>query len=52
MSRSASWGRATSAARSGRFAEILEKRMAVQNLFPVFLGYDLSEKKRLGIIAA
>ncbi len=34
------------------FAEILAKRMGVANLKPVFPGYDLGEKKRLGIVAA
>ena len=33
------------------FAEILEKRMGIGNLKPVFPGYDLGERKRLGIIA-
>jgi uncharacterized protein (DUF1501 family) len=34
------------------FAEILEKRMGLRDLKPVFPGYDLDEKKRLGVIAA
>ena len=33
------------------FAEILAKRMGFADLTPVFPGYELSEKKRLGIIA-
>ena len=33
------------------FAEILEKRMAVKNLSPVFPGHDLDAKKRLGLIS-
>src|ERR1700693_428043 len=33
------------------FAEILARRMAIGNLAPVFPGYALDEKKRLGIIA-
>jgi uncharacterized protein (DUF1501 family) len=33
------------------FAEILSGRMGIANLAPVFPGYDLSEKKRLGLIA-
>ena len=33
------------------FAEILAKRMTVARLEPVFPGYALDEKKRLGIIA-
>jgi uncharacterized protein (DUF1501 family) len=33
------------------FAEILEKRMRLLNLKSVFPGYDLDEKKRLGLIA-
>jgi len=33
------------------FAEILGKRMGICNLEPVFPGYALDEKKRLGIIA-
>ena len=33
------------------FAEILAKRMAIKDLAPVFPGYDLDEKKRLGLIA-
>jgi uncharacterized protein (DUF1501 family) len=33
------------------FAEILSKRMGVANLKPVFPGYALDEKKRLGVIA-
>ncbi len=33
------------------FAEILSKRLAVKDLKPVFPGYELVEKKRLGIIA-
>jgi hypothetical protein len=33
------------------FAEILEKRMRIADLKPVFPGYDLKEKRRLGIIA-
>lgn len=32
------------------FTEILEKRMAMKNLSPVFPGYDFDEKRRLGII--
>ena len=34
------------------FAEILAKRMAIVDLKPVFPGYLLEEKRRLGIIAA
>jgi Uncharacterized protein conserved in bacteria len=34
------------------FAEILAKRMGIVDLAPVFPGYDLDEKKRLGIIVA
>lgn len=33
------------------FAEILAGRLGIQNLVPVFPGYDLDEKKRLGVIA-
>ena len=33
------------------FAEILSKRMGISRLAPVFPGYELDEKKRLGIIA-
>ncbi len=33
------------------FAEILEKRMAVKSLAPVFPSYDLDAKKRLGLIS-
>jgi uncharacterized protein (DUF1501 family) len=33
------------------FAEILSKRMGVASLKPVFPGYSLDEKKRLGLIA-
>jgi uncharacterized protein (DUF1501 family) len=32
------------------FAEILEKRIGIANLKPVFPGYDLGERKRLGVI--
>ena len=34
------------------FAEILAKRLGIGNLKPVFPGYALDEKKRLGIIGA
>ncbi len=34
------------------FAEVLSKRLGVANLRPVFPGYDLDEKKHLGIFAA
>jgi uncharacterized protein (DUF1501 family) len=34
------------------FAEILAKRMGLTNLSAVFPGYDLDEKKRIGLIAA
>ncbi len=34
------------------FAEILEKRMRISNLQPVFPGYRLDEKKRLSLTAA
>jgi uncharacterized protein (DUF1501 family) len=34
------------------FAEVLDKRMAIKNLSAVFSGYDLDEKKRLGVITA
>ena len=34
------------------FAEILETRMGISNLQPVFPGYRLDEKKRLGLTAA
>ena len=34
------------------FAEVLEKRMGIGNLAPVFPGYDCDEKKRLGVITA
>ena len=34
------------------FAEILTKRMGIADLKPVFPGYVLDEKKRLGIIGA
>ncbi|MCA1581929.1 MAG: DUF1501 domain-containing protein [Acidobacteria bacterium] len=33
------------------FAEILARRMGIANLKPVFPGYGLDEKKRLGVIA-
>ncbi|HXM77119.1 MAG TPA: DUF1501 domain-containing protein, partial [Thermoanaerobaculia bacterium] len=33
------------------FAEILSKRMGLKNLAPVFPGYEVDEKKRLGLIA-
>ena len=33
------------------FAEILARRMGIKNLAPVFPGYGLEEKKRLGIIS-
>jgi uncharacterized protein (DUF1501 family) len=33
------------------FAEILEKRLGVSNLQPVFPGYRLDERKRIEIIA-
>jgi uncharacterized protein (DUF1501 family) len=33
------------------FAEILGKRMGIADLKPVFPGYALDERKRLGIIA-
>ena len=33
------------------FAEVLVKRLGVKNLAPVFPGFDLNEKKRLGVIA-
>ena len=33
------------------FAEILERRMSLRDLKPVFPGYMLEEKKRLGVIA-
>jgi uncharacterized protein (DUF1501 family) len=32
------------------FAEILSKRNGIRNLAPVFPGYNLDEKKRLGLI--
>jgi hypothetical protein len=34
------------------FAEILEKRMSLRDLKPVFPGYTLDDKKRLGVIVA
>jgi len=34
------------------FAEILDKRMGVANLAPVFPGHQLDEKKRPGVVAA
>jgi uncharacterized protein (DUF1501 family) len=34
------------------FAEVLAKRLAIGNLKPVFPGYDLDDKKRLGLIAS
>jgi uncharacterized protein (DUF1501 family) len=33
------------------FAEVLSKRLGVKDLKPVFRGYDVDEKKRLGLIA-
>ena len=33
------------------FAETLSRRMGVKDLAPVFPGYALDEKKRLGLIA-
>jgi uncharacterized protein (DUF1501 family) len=33
------------------FAEILEKRLGISNLQPVFPGYRVDERKRLGIFA-
>lgn len=35
----------------GVFAEILAKRIGIDDLAPVFPGYNLDETKRLGIIA-
>jgi uncharacterized protein (DUF1501 family) len=32
------------------FAEILSKQNGIRNLAPVFPGYNLDEKKRLGLI--
>ncbi len=34
------------------FAEILEKRMGVKKLSPIFPGHNLGQKKRLGILTA
>ena len=34
------------------FAEVLAKRMGIKNLSPVFPGYDLDARKRLGLILA
>ncbi len=34
------------------FAEILSKRLGIGNLSPVFPGYALEEKRRLGLIVA
>ena len=33
------------------FAEVLEKRLAIADLKPVFPGYDLARERRLGLFA-